>query len=142
MNILGGNLLQLFSSRKLLSSALQPFCQVSFLPLLTLFNHLGVNHRYIRADSPLNTPLLRIANLNDNQSKNAPMAGDVGRQMETVEAGLVQCLEAAHVGAVHQLHLLHRVAKLHLWGAGGLKWVALKAILGEVCVRAHLRLHC
>ena len=137
-------MLQLFSSRKLLSSALQPFCQVSLLPLLTLFNHLGVNHRYIRADSPLNAPLLglRIANLNDNQSKNATMAGDVGRQMETVEAGLVQCLEAAHVGAVHQLHLL-LVAKLHLWEAGGLKWVALKAILGEVvAARAHLRLHC
>ena len=132
-------MLQLFSSRKLLSSALQPFCQVSLLPLLTLFNHLGVNHRYIRADSPLNAPLLglRIANLNDNQSKNATMAGDVGRQMETVEAGLVQCLEAAHVGAVHQLHLLHRVAKLHPWEAGGWKWVALKAILGEVvAVRA------
>ena len=138
-------MLQLFSSRKLLSSALQPFCQVSFLPLLTLFNHLGVNHGYIRADSPFNAPLLglRIANLDDNQSKNATMAGDVGRQMETVEGGLVQCLEAAHVGAVHQLHLLHRVAKLHPWEAGGLKWVALKAVLGEVVgVRAHLRLHC
>ena len=140
-------MLQLFSSKKLLSNALQPFCQVSLLPLLPLFNHLGVNHRYIRADSPLNTPLLslRIANLNDNQSKNAPVAGDVGRQMETVEGGLVQCLETDRVGAVHQLHLLHLllVAKLHLWEAGGLKWVALKAILGEVvAVRAHLRLHC
>ena len=59
------------------------------------------------------------------------MAGDVGRQME---------VEAAHVGAVHHLLL---VAKLHPWEAGGLKWVALKAILGEVvAVRAHLRLHC